>query len=273
MLQFDFDTIDIKIPSRIIDSHKGNSGKLLIVGGKRGMGGAAILSSEAALFSGAGLVHLHTHDDNIEASLKRNPEVIALGIKDEHRIPEDVKVLLFGPGLDNEKWSIDLFKKVLVNSQFESMILDAGVLNFLREIDLDHKANLILTPHPGEASKLLNKTVEEIQSDRAKSAIEISEKYNAHVILKGYGTVVVPCDQKNIYLCVDGGPELASGGTGDVLAGVVSSFVAQGINLLDSCLLATSVHARAGTIFKKNIGEKGLNASSLIPIIRELIND
>ena len=272
---FDYDTINIKLPERSKDSHKGISGKLLIIGGGKGMGGAAILSSEAALMSGTGLVHLHTHHSNVEASLKRNPEIMALGIEDESSFPKDIKVLLFGPGLENKNWSKEIFKKVIMDNSFESVILDAGVLNFLNEISLENKNlfnNLILTPHPGEGAKLLDKTVEQIQNNRANSAIEISKKYNANVILKGYKTIVVSSDQKNILVCSEGGPELATGGTGDVLAGLVSSFVAQGMKAFDSCLLATSVHARAGEVFKKNIGEKGLNASSLIPIVRELIN-
>ena len=95
---FNFDSIQIKIPKRAENSHKGNFGKVLVIGGSDGMGGAAILSSEASLFCGSGLVHLHTHPNNVEASLKRNPEIMALGINNNYKVPNEMNVILCGPG-------------------------------------------------------------------------------------------------------------------------------------------------------------------------------
>ena len=272
---FNFDSIQIKIPKRAENSHKGNFGKVLVIGGSDGMGGAAILSSEASLFCGSGLVHLHTHPNNVEASLKRNPEIMALGINHNYKVPNEMNVILCGPGLRDDDWSYDIYKKTITKDGNHVLILDAGALYFLyksySKSPISDK-HLILTPHPGEASALLNVPVDEIQTDRLKAAKEISKKYNADVILKGNQTIVFSKLNEGALLCNEGGPELATGGTGDVLAGVVSSLIAQKLSHFDSCVLSTALHARAGKIFNKTIGEIGLNASSLIPIIRDLLN-
>ena len=149
-------------------------------------------------------------------------------------------------------------------------------------------SNIILTPHPGEASKLLNKPIGHVQGMRMISAREISSRYKANVILKGKETVVYVRDNKHLtgrfvidhdsygpqgaYICLEGGPELSTGGTGDVLAGVIAGLTAQKLSPAEACILSVAVHARAGKIYKKNVGEIGLNASSLILTIRDLIN-
>jgi len=272
---FNFDSIQIKIPKRPANSHKGNFGKVLVLGGSDGMGGAAILSSEASLFCGTGLVNLHTHPNNVEASLKRNPEVMALGADENYKIPDGMDVILCGPGLKNDDWSHGMYEKVIAKNGKHALILDAGALPFLYKTYKTSQiidTPLILTPHPGEASVLLNVSVEKIQEDRLNAAKEISKKYNADVILKGSKTIVFSKLEKSSFRCNEGGPELATGGTGDILAGAISSLVAQKLNYFDSCILGTSLHARAGKIFNKNVGEIGLNASALIPIMRELLN-
>ena len=274
MNEFDFDSVDIKIPKRDENSHKGDFGRLLIVGGSEGMGGAAILSSEAALYCGAGLINLQTHNTNIQASLERNPEVMCSGIGSNLSM-QNIDTLLFGPGLKNDKWAHKTFENCLQTANFKNIILDAGVLNFFNDVykkEYSKFENLVLTPHPGEAGKLLNISAEEVQKDRLSAAKKIVKKYNAHVILKGNGTLIVSNDNDEIYICSEGGPELASGGTGDVLAGILSSLITQGMEIHNSCILAVAVHSRAGKIFKHNTGEIGLNASSLITISRDLLN-
>ena len=273
--KFNFDTLKIKIPNRHKNSHKGDFGKVLIAGGASGMGGASILSSEASLFCGAGLVHLETHLSNVEASLKRNPEIMAFGGSSQIDSIKDISVVVCGPGLKNDDWSYDIFEKIIAAYDKSVLVLDAGALNFLPQTYENIKkinAELILTPHPGEASKLLNISVDKIQENRSLSAKEISNKYNASVILKGNETIIYSNKDSLEYQCSEGGPELSTGGTGDVLAGIISALIAQKINIIDSCLLSVAVHARAGKIFKENIGEIGLNASSLISIARDLLN-
>ena len=269
---FNFDSINKYIPKRSSNSHKGDFGRVMIIGGSKGMGGAAILSSEASLFCGAGLVHLNTHSSNVEASLTRNPEIMALGINQNLSIPDNVDVLLCGPGLSNDEWSNHVFNEILKVKDIKNLIFDAGALHLMNENKFEENKNIILTPHPGEAASLLGVSNNEIQENRINAAKSISEKFSAFVILKGKNTIVCSNNQEDIFECTEGGPELSSGGTGDVLAGVISAIIAQKIDIIVACMLSVAVHARAGEIFRDKTGEIGLNASSLIPIIRELIN-
>ena len=269
---FNFDSINKLIPKRSSNSHKGDFGRVMIIGGSKGMGGAAILSSEASLFCGAGLVHLNTHSSNVEASLIRNPEIMALGINQNFSIPDNIDVLLCGPGLSNDEWSNNVFNETLKVKDVKNLIFDAGALHLMNENKFEENKNIILTPHPGEAASLLGISNNEIQEDRINAAKSISEKFSAFVILKGKNTIVCSNNQEDIFECTEGGPELSSGGTGDVLAGVISALIAQKIDIIDACMLSVAVHARAGEMFRDKTGEIGLNASSLIPIIRELIN-
>ena len=269
---FNFDSITIKIPTRLENSHKGNFGKVLVVGGSEGMGGAGILSSEACLFCGAGLVHLNTHPSNVEASLIRNPEIMALGINKNISIPDKVDVLLCGPGLRNDKWSNNVFNEIFNTAKIKTSVFDAGALSFISEKIIEDNQNIILTPHPGEAAKLLGVSSNEIQEDRVNAAKTISKEFSAYVILKGKDTIICSQNSEDVFKCSEGGPELSSGGTGDVLAGVISALIAQKLDIMDACMLSVAVHARAGMIFKNKTGEIGLNASLLIPTIRDLIN-
>ena len=269
---FNFDSITIKIPTRLENSHKGNFGRVLVVGGSEGMGGAGILSSEACLFCGAGLVHLNTHPSNVEASLIRNPEIMALGINKNISIPDKVDVLLCGPGLRNDKWSNNVFNEIFNTAKIKTSVFDAGALNFISKEIIEDNQNIILTPHPGEAAKLLGVSSNEIQEDRVNAAKTISKEFSAYVILKGKDTIICSQNSEDVFKCSEGGPELSSGGTGDVLAGVISALIAQKLDIMDACMLSVAVHARAGTIFKNKTGEIGLNASLLIPTIRDLIN-
>ena len=270
--EFDFDSIEKKIPKRSRTSHKGDFGRVLVVGGSEGMGGAAILSSEASLFCGSGLVHLRTHPINVEASLKRNPEVMAIGTDIDFSMPSSIDVLLCGPGLKSDEWSENIFNEVLLAKDVKTMIFDAGALHLMSETNFEINADVVLTPHPGEAAKLLGISNNEVQEDRINAAKSISNKFSAYVILKGKETIICSNDDKELFICSEGGPELSSGGTGDVLAGVLSALIAQKVDIIDACKLSVAVHARAGEVFKNKIGEIGLNASSLIPIIRDLIN-
>ena len=270
--EFNFDSLEKSIPERSSNSHKGDFGKVMVVGGSEGMGGAAILSSEASLFSGAGLVHLSTHPINVEASLKRNPEVMAYGIDKSFSIPENIDVLLCGPGLKNDEWSKNIFNEVISANNFGVLILDAGALHFIVENNLETSKDKVLTPHPGEAAKLLGISNNEVQEDRINAAKSISNKFSASVILKGKETIICSYGDEELFICTEGGPELSSGGTGDVLAGVLSALIAQKVNIIDACKISVAVHARAGEEFRNKTGEIGLNASSLIPTIRDLLN-
>ena len=273
-LNFNFESLGIRLPQRNKNAHKGSHGKVLVIAGSEGMGGAGILASEASLYCGSGLVTLFTHKSNVEASLVRNPEIMALGIQDRIESPDSIDVLLLGPGFTNDKWSEIAYECLSNNTENAYLILDAGALYFLSEPKkISVSKGAILTPHPGEAAKLLNTTIENIQSNRESSAKKIAIKYDAEaVILKGYNTVVYIKNTDKTFLCKDGGPELASAGTGDVLAGILSALLAQGLSIKDACLLAVAVHSKAGINFKEEVGEIGLNASALIMLSRKMLN-
>ena len=273
-LNFNFESLGIRLPQRNKNAHKGSHGKVLVIAGSEGMGGAGILASEASLYCGSGLVTLFTHKSNVEASLVRNPEIMALGIQDRIESPDSIDVFLLGPGFTNDKWSEIAYKCLSTNTKNAYLILDAGALYFLSEPKkISVSKGAILTPHPGEAAKLLNTTIENIQANRESSAQKIAIKYDAEaVILKGHNTVVYMKNTDKTFLCKDGGPELASAGTGDVLAGILSALLAQGLSIKDACLLAVAVHSKAGINFKEEVGEIGLNASALIMLSRKILN-
>ena len=273
-LNFNFESLGIGLPQRNKNAHKGSHGKVLVIAGSEGMGGAGILASEASLYCGSGLVTLFTHKSNVEASLVRNPEIMALGIQDRIESPDNINVFLIGPGFTNDKWSEIAYECLSTNTKNAYLIFDAGALYFLSEPKkINVSKGAILTPHPGEAAKLLNTAIENIQANRESSAKKIAIKYDAEaVILKGHNTVVYMKNTDKTFLCKDGGPELASAGTGDVLAGILSALLAQGLSIKDACLLAVAVHSKAGINFKEEVGEIGLNASALIMLSRKMLN-
>ena len=278
---FTFQELKNLLPNRAKDSHKGNFGKVLICAGSPGMGGAGILASEASLFCGSGLVTLVTDTSNVSSSLLRNPEVMITGVDMVEGVNIDLKikdhnVILYGPGIANTAFAKTILDKILKSANNSKIILDAGALHIAASSkSLIKKSNktILMTPHPGEAAILLNISIEEVQRDRLSAAKQIADTYGASiVILKGMGTVVFDSKNNKSFVSSCGGPELATGGTGDVLAGVLTALLAQGLDIRNASIIAVAVHSEAGLKFKKEIGEIGLNASSLIPIIRQLIN-
>lgn len=278
---FTFQELKNLLPNRAKDSHKGNFGKVLICAGSPGMGGAGILASEASLFCGSGLVTLVTDTSNVSSSLLRNPEVMTTGVDMDEGVNIDLKikdhnVILYGPGIANTAFAKTILDKILKSANNSKIILDAGALHIAASSkSLIKKSNktILMTPHPGEAAILLNISIEEVQRDRLSAAKQIADTYGASiVILKGMGTVVFDSKNNKSFISSCGGPELATGGTGDVLAGVLTALLAQGLDIRNASLIAVAVHSEAGLKFKEEIGEIGLNASSLIPIIRQLLN-
>ena len=278
---FTFQELKNLLPNRAKDSHKGNFGKVLICAGSPGMGGAGILASEASLFCGSGLVTLVTDTSNVSPSLLRNPEVMAIGVDMVEGVDIDLKikdhsVILYGPGIANTAFAKTILDKILKSANNSKIILDAGALHIAASSkSLIKKSNktILMMPHPGEAAILLNISIEEVQRDRLSAAKQIADTYGASiVILKGMGTVVFDSKNNKSFVSSCGGPELATGGTGDVLAGVLTALLAQSLDIRNASLVAVAVHSEAGLKFKEEIGEIGLNASSLIPIIRQLLN-
>jgi hydroxyethylthiazole kinase-like uncharacterized protein yjeF len=276
--ELSFEDIKSNIPKRKENSHKGDHGKLLIIAGDEGYGGAGTLVSETAIKTGAGLVKLLTRECYVASALARNPEVMVFGGDNAQDLESHfswAEVFVCGPGMFHNYWSEQMLYKLIEYAQQNAVptLLDAGALRLL-EIEafaqLTLPENLIMTPHPGEAAGLLNISVKEVQADRLKAAKDLHLKFGGIVVLKGHGTIIY--DGNTPYLCSVGGPELGIAGSGDVLSGLIGSLVSQGLEPMDAAIAGVALHSGAGNQFTKNTGVIGLTASEIIPLIRDLLN-
>ncbi len=259
------------LPARKRDAHKGDFGHVLIVGGDLSMGGAVSLASSAALHAGAGLVSVATHKEHVEAVVSQQPEVMCKAVEttsDLKPLLERATVVVIGPGLGKSAWSKAMFSEVLESDL--PLLLDADALNLLAQTNLK-RDNWILTPHPGEAARLLEVSTQEIQADRVKAIKELKDKHGGVVVLKGAGSLVSAAGSHEIYMCEAGNPGMATAGMGDVLSGVIGALVAQKLSLEHAARLGVCVHAHAGDHASK-FGERGILASDLFPHITELVN-
>jgi len=252
------------------ESHKGLFGHALIIGGDIGMSGAARMACEAALRSGTGLVSLATRPAHAAIINSTRPEIMSYPIEEENDILaliDKANVIAIGPGLGKSEWAATLFAAA-INSE-KPLVVDADALNLLADQQIKRE-NWILTPHPGEAARLLGCSTEEVQSDRFSAVKALSEKFGGTVILKGNGTLIY--SDGETYLCDRGNPGMASGGMGDVLTGMVCSLLAQGFSFTGAANAGVYIHASAGDAAASEAGERGLLASDLMPAIRRLVN-
>ncbi len=228
------------------------------------------MASEAAARVGAGLISLATREAHAAVISMARPEIMVHGVeKTTQLLPliDKANVIALGPGLGQSKWALALFAKVLESDL--PIVVDADALNLLAQepVQNDH---WILTPHPGEAARLLNCKTAEIQSDRFAAAKELQQRYGGVIVLKGSGTVIVDHNGA-ITVCDAGNPGMASGGMGDVLTGVIAGLLAQGIDLDDAARLGVCLHAAAADEAAWE-GERGLLAGDLMPWLRCLVN-
>jgi NAD(P)H-hydrate epimerase len=260
-----------KIPARNRNAHKTNHGHVLVVGGDYGLAGAVAMAAEAAMYSGAGLVSVATHPTSVSSLVARRPEVMARGVTtvDELKALIDrATVVVVGPGLGNDNaWGSELFNVVLECEL--PMIIDADGLNLLSCLPrkFARRDNWVLTPHPGEARKLLGKNV---QANRLASVQQLQEKYGGVCLLKGAGTLIA--SRYDVRLCPYGNPGMSVAGMGDVLSGVIGGLVAQGMAIVDATCLGAIVHSLAADNLAAKQGERGLLATQLLPEIRRLLN-
>lgn len=252
------------------ESHKGLFGHVLVIGGDLGMSGAARLACEAALRTGAGLVSLATRYAHAAVINSSRPEIMSHPAERESEIEpliEKSDVIAIGPGLGQSEWSATLFAAA-INSH-KPLVVDADALNLL-VIENIKNDNWILTPHPGEAARMLEISIEEVQADRFSAVQKLAEKFGGTVVLKGNGSLIY--SEGITYLCDKGNPGMASGGMGDVLTGIIGSLLAQGFSAKDAATVGVHLHSSAGDAAAKGAGERGLLASDLMPSIRRLIN-
>ncbi len=260
------------LPRRSADSHKGRFGHVLAIGGAPGFSGAIALCGQAALRAGAGLVSVLTHPDSrIEVSLA-TPELMVRGL-DTATDPQwqalfgRASVLALGPGLGQGAWAEALLASCLDSTL--PLVLDADGLNALGAIR-ELPPGAIMTPHPGEAARLLGCDTGQIQADRYAAARELAARSGAVTVLKGAGSIVAQPDG-SCWVCAAGNPGMAVGGMGDVLTGLIAGLRAQGCAARDAACLGVLVHALAGDRAAQQ-GQRGLLPSDLLPLIRPLVN-
>lgn len=252
------------------DWHKGLSGHVLIVGGDKGFSGAPRMAAEAALRVGAGLVSVATHPSHAHALNAACPEIMCQGVSEAQELQglmARANVIILGPGLGCSAWSKALWAYVCETKL--PLVMDADGLNLLAETPKTNE-NWVLTPHPGEAARLLQQTPQIIQQDRLAALKSIQKRYGGVCVLKGAGSLILSPHTLPA-LCDKGNPGMASGGTGDVLSGVIGGLLAQGIPLGDAAKLGVCLHATAGDLAAKE-GERGMIATDLMPYLRRLSN-
>ena len=272
-----------RLPVRPIDAHKGTAGLVLIVAGSRGMAGAAALAGNAALRSGAGLVKIATANAALDtvaglapccttaplpddgASVSREAAPIVL------KLAEGWQAIGMGPGMGQTEGVSGVVLAILAHTTIP-VVLDADGLNVLgkhaQSVFRDRRAPLIITPHPGEAARLLGATAKEIQADREAAATRLAA-LGAVAVLKGAGTIV--CDGERMYVNTTGNPGMATAGAGDVLTGLVTALVAAGMAPFDAAVLGVWAHGRAGDMAVERWGILGLTALDSLNCVPQVL--
>jgi len=272
-----------KPPSRPPDAHKGTAGLVLVVAGSRGMAGAAALVGNGALRAGAGLVRIATPDAALDTVAALAPCCTTAPLPDDGAclcaeaaetvlaLAEGQDAVALGPGLGRTPAICSVVRAVLEGLEIP-IVLDADGLNAIAadaaEVVARARNGLILTPHPGEAARLLGTTVKTVQADR-EAAAERLAGLGAVAILKGAGTVV--CDGQRLYVNETGNPGMATAGAGDVLTGMMAAFLAAGMPMFEAAVLAVWAHGRAGDLAADRLGLLGLTAMDLLGCVPEAL--
>lgn len=309
--------IDVQSVARLLrprrpSTHKGDCGHVLVVGGDVGYGGAALMAAEAAARAGAGTVSLLTRAAHVTAMLSRRPEIMVRAVEAPDGVDAEMvvrmiaraSVVVIGPGLGRSPWSSSLLRLVLqVAGQRIPLVVDADALNLLAEKRAQlselagsagvanapagtaglRRQNWVLTPHPGEAARLLGWRNEQVKADRFAAVRLLQELWGGVCLLKGAGSLL--CFKgsgfeesglegaAHIELCTEGNPGMATGGMGDVLSGMIGAFIAQGLSLADSLRCGVCIHGASADLAAAAAGERGLLATDLLQHIRQLINN
>jgi hydroxyethylthiazole kinase-like uncharacterized protein yjeF len=265
-----------RIPKRRADGHKGTYGHVLVVAGSWGKTGAAAMTATAALRSGAGLVTVATRPEALVPVMAHAPELMGVElISDGGLGPGDLNPLLeacdgkdalvVGPGIPRGEGTAKLLGSLLEELEIP-VVLDADALNALAgqpDVLQRAKCPLVLTPHPGEMARLSGRKIPDVLRDRVGVARTMAAAHQAVVVLKGAATLVC-LEDGTIFVCPTGNPGMATGGTGDVLAGVVGALLAQGLGAEDSAVAGVYVHGLAGDLAAVRTGQQGLVATDLL---------
>lgn len=259
------------------NSHKGHFGWILGIGGDAGMSGALRLCGEATLRSGGGKVTLVTHPEHASTLNIGCPELMVRDAEAGSVVRALLKqadVVVLGTGLGQSSWSVEMLNAC--RDHVGPMVVDADALNLIaKESALEriseHGSQVIMTPHPAEAGRLLGVDSRVVQNDRISAAKELARQGGCVAVLKGCGTVI--SDPAGRYaICPLGNPGMASGGTGDVLAGVIGAMLAQGLDAWAAARVGVTAHAAAADVAAAEIGERGMIASDITRFLPSVLN-
>lgn len=267
--------MDYKLPNRIENSNKGTYGRVLNIAGSDYMPGAAYLSSVSALMVGCGYCFLASTERVIDVVAAQTSNIVFLPIKDVLKHLSSCDVVEIGCGLSQTSNAVELFQIVVDNLPKNlPLIVDADGLNILSKMPEFFIAkkllNVIFTPHPKEAARLLDCSLEEVLSDVELAARKISRVYNVVTVLKTHKTIVVSPDGR-LFKNTTGNNSMAKAGSGDVLTGMVSGFLAQGMGIFEGAALAVYLHGLCGDIACENLTQYSVMAQDLIDCIPQVI--
>lgn len=284
--ELNFDSVKHLLPQRSSDSNKGTYGKVLNIAGSMNYQGAAYLSSVSALKVGAGLVSLAAIESVINNISALTPNLTFFHLRDSYKkcvasdsfselkpVLDSYNVISAGSGLSDSA-AVQAFVCEAVkyfNALQTPVVLDADALNAISVSDIERlPQNSVITPHPKELSRLLNITVDEIQADRLSAARAASEKYGCITVLKGHRTVICTKDFR-LFVNTTGNSALAKAGSGDVLTGMISGFIAQKLCCEDAAKLAVFLHGLSGEIASEEFTQYSVLAQDLIDKIPDAI--
>lgn len=267
-----------KLKPRAVDGHKGDYGKVCIIAGSIGMSGAAALAGRAALRAGAGLVRVATPKSVLPIVASIEPSFTTIALPEDSNGRTSAKAIntileaigqndavAFGPGI-GISGALRSILETLLDQQNLRLVIDADGLNNLAGIKnwpARLKAKLILTPHPGEMKRLWSGLLrEELPADRQEQALQLAQRTNTVVVLKGAGTVVT--DGEKVYINKTGNPGMATAGSGDVLTGIITALLGQDLSDFDAAVLGVYLHGLAGDIAVEKIGQVSLMATDII---------
>ncbi len=259
------------LPVRMPSAHKGDAGKVLLIGGAKGYGGAISICGHGALRAGAGLVKVATDKVNVTALNSLRPELMTLDMHNSLALSDAIAwadVIAIGPGFGLEPNNEIILEEVL--SADKPTVVDADALNIMARVGLSFCKRAILTPHPGEAARLLGISTERVNADRYHAVYELQQRCGGIVLLKGAGTLI--CDGKSIIVIQEGSPAMASGGMGDLLTGIIAALRAEGLSQMQATVAGACIHGRAGYLSGEYYGAIGALALDLLPFVRFLVN-
>lgn len=271
------------LPVRPADGHKGTFGTVLAVAGSRGMSGAAVLCGSSAVRGGAGLVRVACPADIQAVVASGNPCYLTSGLTGSDQVDEyadqvgklakSADVVAAGPGLGQSDAVRNLVRQLALAGE-TPLVLDADALNVLTPIPeklRDRGQPIVLTPHPGEFARLLNASTAHVQTNRLNLAIGFASQWNVVLVLKGQHTIVT--NGGRVFVNGTGNPGMATGGTGDVLTGLVAALIAQGMTAFDAAVLGTWVHGRAGDMAADAVGMTALCATDVLSYLPMALRD